>query len=298
MRLFIALFALLSLLHSEKVEIDIAQINKFFDKDRDGVADRVAFDLAKFEEFYQQLGTPQRFDKITQKYLSLTYPQGKVRLNDILHSSLPPSSQKLIVQANNKSLILSTALSDLWSLDAKALEMVKAKSVKVGSLEANEIETKAQKYQDNMHYVAYIRIGDTNDNEYLSSNPSNEHLVSEVLSKIKGSFDIEFVAGSCTQDKCKSKGEGIIFSSFSLQQKDIVRIATGDRVVANCSYDTIYRREYSTHKEIEITYRGCRLLTINGKTPPKFDSVFERSLTLEAKSLLSPKGTKVALSKS
>ena len=279
MRLFITLLAFLSLLYSERIELNIAQINKFFDKDRDGVVDRVAFDLVKFEGFYQQLGAPQYFDKITQKYLSLTYPQGKVKLGDILHSSLPPNSQKLIIQANNKSLILSITFDELWSLDSKALEMVEAKGIRVNDrVVSQEIEQKAKKYQDNMHYVAYIRINDANDNEYLSSNPSYEHLLSEVLQKIKGSFEVAFRVGSCNKDKCKTTPNGTLYSSFALAQKDIVRIATDDKVVAKCNYDNIYRREYTSHKEIEIAYRGCKLVSINGKEPRKFDRVFERAL--------------------
>lgn len=263
---------------AEEIGLDIQQINSFFNNQ--GVADKVPFNLNQLESFYIKLNKPKgdAAIKLTKKYLSLSYPKGYVYIVDVINSKLPSTSKVLILKASKQSLLLSANLDDLWQMPLEYLNSIQLNSIKAEGLNiaSNSIQNKVLDHNHNLSYSAYVRMHDSSGEEYLLSTPSEQHAVSEVLSKVGNSFQISFISDQCTEKQCVTKNINGIFSSFKFSAIQLSQLSSGNNVVAECGYENIYRREYQNHSVIEVSYNNCRLVSIDGKAPEKLSPLLKR----------------------
>lgn len=268
---------------AKEIAIDIQKVNSFFENN--GVVDKTPFNLPQLEEFHAKLAPSNDYysSKITRKYLDLTYPKGHVSIVDVVSAKLPSTSKVLILKASKQSLLLSAKLDDLWEVPLEYLNSIQSNSINIESLNitSTNIQNKVLDYTHNLNYSAYVRIHDSSGEEYLLSSPSEQHAVSEVLRMVGNSFLIRFIGFQCTEKQCVTKNTSGVFSSFKFSAIQPSEILPSDDVITECGYENIYRREYQSHTEIEVVYKNCRLISINGKKPEIVNPLLKRLYSSE-----------------
>lgn len=268
-----------TLVMGDTVEFPISILNDFFDHNRDGVIEERPFRIEDLESIYSRFQiSSEIMEDVTSRYLSISYPTEAISISQILLSSLPTSSKKILLSAPDEQITIKADINRLLTNPDEIISELSSFSY------ANEMEpviasllnsTLENKYISNIYYGTYTSIRDSNGNKYIYSTPSGENLVSEILDKTKGKkIKLQSNIDSCQKGKCKSNKNGIVFSSFSFPIHQSLHIRKDNEVIAACSYNGIYRREYLKKSEIEISFKNCNVVTINSK-PLKMDSLLE-----------------------
>lgn len=275
--LFTTLFGML---YAEEVNLNIGQITSFFDANSNGTINQVPFSLSQLESFYQQLQQPrgQKAKELAQKYLKHSYPKGSISISQIEQAKLPNIAKAELLKANGESLLINFTLKELWTLSSGLLNLIPSNSiqVKTNRLNAKNIEIGLSKFGHNLHYSTFVRMHDVSGKSYLFSSPSEDNLVAEGLDKIKNSFFITFINNQCSKKECQTRKSANIFSSFKFKTLQSSQISPKAKIVAQCHYENIYRREYSHYLNIQIAYNECKLKTINGRKPKPLSPLLKR----------------------
>lgn len=280
MKLIIVFTLVVGMAYGKEVTLDIGQITSFFDANSKGTVNQVAFSLSQLESFHEQLQNPKgrKAKELTKKYLKYSYPKGSIPITQIAKAKLPNISKAELLKANGESLLIDFSLEELWSLSPTVLNLIPTQSVQVktATLSAKNIEIGLSKFKHNLYYSTFVRMHDVSGKGYLFSSPSEENLVAEGLDKIKNNFPITFINSQCSQNKCVTTKNANIFSSFKFDRLQISQILPKAKVLAQCNYENIYRREYHNYSSIEVAYNECILKTINREKPKPISPLLKR----------------------
>ena len=270
----------------------------FRDESTESVGRHRPFD---FEELTALLEEPRFRNavsarELTRRYLNLTYPAGETAISSLVDASLPDEVLQQLFEAPEGSARFAFSgdlvadLTTLGGLPAKARQTLLGASANVVTTRLPEeldlasiVRLHQERFQKLVPYWgANIYVADSSQQRILTSSPTAEHLLAELLTEFRSrEVRCALEAETCSLDSCATKTDGGGFATVKFLKNEGLLVAPGDQVLAGCRYESIYRQEFEDRVEVEVAFGACRLLAVNGRDIREEDSLLKDLVGIE-----------------